>query len=149
MKYLILLFLPMFLYANPLSSKVLSLVKEHEGYSKYLYVDSGGYSIGYGTNLTQGLSKGEAELLLKYRLNVVYGQLQKYRWFHKLSLNRKIAMVDLTYNLGLPKLRTFKVFWWRISHGYYHGAANALKDSLWYSQVGRRAKHIIKLIYKE
>jgi len=148
MKTILLLLLAFNLYASNLSTNVLVLVKQHEGYSKHLYIDSGGYSIGYGTNLTQGLSKPEAELLLKYRLNMVYLKLQEYSWFNKQNSTRKVALIDLAYNLGIPKLLTFKVFIWRLDHNYYHGAANALKDSLWYRQVGIRAKHIYKLIYE-
>lgn len=147
-KLLLLAILAITINANPISSKVLNLVKQNEGYSKHLYYDVSGYSIGYGTNLANGLSKGEAELLLKYRLNVVYKQLNKYEWFLAQSPNRKIALIDLTYNLGLPKLLHFKVFLWRLKNGYFHGAANALKDSIWYRQVGKRAKKIYSLIYK-
>jgi len=149
MKTILLLLLAFNLYASNLSNTVLTLVKQHESYSKAVYYDTlGNLTVGYGTNLTQGLSKPEAELLLKYRLNMVYLKLQEYSWFNKQNSTRKVALIDLAYNLGIPRLLTFKVFIWRLDHNYYHGAANALKDSLWYRQVGVRAKHIYKLIYE-
>ena len=120
---------------------------KYEGYSKHLYVDVGGFSIGYGTNLAYGISKAEAMLLLEHRLEIVHKELSKLPWFSNLSDNRKMAIVDMGYNLGVPRLMKFKVFLWRLKNGYYHGAANALKNSLWYTQVGTRAKHIYQLIH--
>jgi len=141
-----------FILAISLQASMISttsmLVKKQEGFSKYLYIDSGGYSIGYGTNLTGGLSKVEANWLLQHRLKMAYIKLTNYSWFRIQNKTRKIALVDLTYNLGLPRLLKFKAFIWCLNNGYYHGAANALKHSLWYSQVGLRAKTIYNMIYK-
>jgi len=138
--------------AASLHSSMLSttstLVKKQEGFSKHLYIDRGGYSIGYGTNLTGGLSKVEADWLLNHRLKMAYIKLMDYSWFRVQNKVRKIALVDLTYNLGLPRLLKFKAFIWCLNNGYYHGAANALKHSLWYSQVGSRAKTIYRMIYR-
>ena len=149
MKILLILLIGLFtqMQAQTLIESTIELTKKYEGYSKNLYIDSNGYSIGYGTNLVNGINKEEALLLLKYRLKKVNRQLSKYSWFNNLSKNRKIALIDLGYNLGIQKLLTFHSFIWCIKNGYYHAASNALRNSLWYKQVGNRSKRICAIIY--
>ena len=133
---------------NTLIYQTLVVTKQHEGFSKYLYMDNGNYSIGYGTNLSGGISKDEAELLLRYRLNKTYKKLIKYDWYSCLNTPRKIAVLDLAYNLGITKLLRFRHFIWRLKHSYYKAAANALRESAWYHQVGSRALYIVNIIEK-
>lgn len=127
--------------------KAVELIKKHEGYSRYLYYDANGYSIGYGTNLNDGISKEEALFLLKFRLRKIESKLKRHTWYNKLSVSRKIVLLDMAYNLGLPKLYKFKDFIWCLKHGYYHGASNRMKKSLWYKQTKNRAEYLIKLMY--
>ena len=144
-----LLMIKFILFANDtLIYQTLAVTKQHEGFSRYLYVDNGNYSIGYGTNLSGGISKEEAELLLKYRLSKTYKKLIKYDRYSRLNTPRKIAVLDLTYNLGITKLLRFRHFIWRLKHGYYKAAANALRESAWYHQVGNRALYIVNIIEK-
>ncbi len=148
MKRLIIIMVTAVLTVNAtMISQLAAEVKKQEGYSKYLYIDNGGYSIGYGTNVTDGLSKVEANWLLIHRLYVARKKLERFGWYRVQNRTRKMALIDLTYNLGISRLLRFRDFIWCLSHGYFHAAANQLKSSLWFSQVGRRGRKIYTMIY--
>lgn len=144
---LLILFVVSSVFAEQTLTHATRLIKQHEGYSKHLYVDTNGYSIGYGTNLTYGITKEEASLLLKHRLSIVEHQLQQYVWYNELPINRKVVLLDMTYNIGLAKLLQFKGFIWCLKNKYWHAAANHMKSSLWYHQTGNRAKSLVYMMY--
>lgn len=66
-----------------------------------------------------------------------------------LSDNRKRAMADLAYNLGQPKMSKFKNFLSSMKAGDYTKAGADLKQSVWYTQVGRRGPNIIAMIVND
>jgi len=139
------LFLLLVVLTAPLLANDLSIVEElksHEGYSKYIRNDRGNPSIGYGINLTYGISKAEAELLLIHRVEIITTKLTTYSWYNHLSPNRKEVIVNMAYNLGINGMLEFKGMIWALTNSYWHGAANAMKDSMWYSQTGNRAKRL-------
>jgi lysozyme len=140
MKYLIIL-LTTYLLAD--TSIALQTIKQHEGYSQYLYKDVDSYSIGYGTHLARGLSKAEATLLLNHRLAIVEQQLLKYKWYTHLNPIRQSIIQNMTYNLGLSGLLKFKHLIWCLKTNYFNAAANNMRQSLWYKQTGNRAKYLI------
>jgi len=144
--YIILFFaLTINLNANNLIESTVNQVKLHEGFRAKPYKDTCGLSIGYGTTLI--LTKNEAEVLLRMRLLKLYAELNKYYWFTQSNNARKQVLLDMAYNLGLNGLKSFKKMIWSLNHKYYHGAANAMKDSLWYRQVGNRGKLLYKMMY--
>jgi lysozyme len=63
-----------------------------------------------------------------------------------LSDTRKRAIADLAYNLGQPRLSKFTNFLQAMNSGDYDKAAIELKNSKWYSQVGRRGPNITIMI---
>lgn len=56
----------------------------------------------------------------------------------KLSDNRKRAVADLAYNMGGPRLGQFKNLRAAIQKEDWAAAGNSLRNSKWYTQVGRR-----------
>ena len=57
---------------------LVSNIKQEEGYKAKPYTDTAGnITIGYGTNLSIGISKDEAELLMKHRLQLNGKELGK------------------------------------------------------------------------
>lgn len=125
---------------------LVSMTAKYEGFKANPYIDAEGISIGYGTHLP--LTKYEAKLLMVHRLSIANAQLKKYSWFNKLSYNRKIVIIEIVYQLGLPVFLTFHNTIWCLKNEYYHAAANHLKDSLWYKQSGHRSKELVRLFYK-
>ena len=60
--------------------------------------------------------------------------------------NIKMALINLCFNLGLPKLTGFTTFLGRIRLGNYAGAALDLSMTLWAMQLPERAKRVCQLI---
>lgn len=69
-------------------------------------------------------------------------------WYKRLSPIRKAVILDMAYNLGLGGILQFKAMIWALDKGYYHGAANAMRESVWCKQVGNRCTHLYNLMYK-
>lgn len=63
-------------------------------------------------------------------------------WWRFLDEIRARVMVDLTFNMGIVKLLGFHHFISDMRAGAYEAAADDLKDSLWYGQVGQRGKRL-------
>jgi lysozyme len=131
-------------YKTPYS--IIDYVKQEEGFRPYIYKDNGHKSIGYGTNLSYGITKAEAELLLVHRLSIIEAKLTKYKWFIKLTHNRKLVIINMTYQLGMNGMLQFKHMIWRIQQNYYKAAANAMLDSTWAKQTPNRAKRLYWLM---
>ena len=66
-----------------------------------------------------------------------------------LSDIRKRACADLCYNMGENRLSKFKNFIAGMKAGNYDAAGAALKDSVWYGQVGKRGPNVITMIVKD
>ena len=50
----------------------------------------------------------------------------------------------MAYNLGVDGLLKFKKMWKALEKQDYQTAAEEMKDSKWYHQVGRRSKYLYK-----
>lgn len=64
----------------------------------------------------------------------------------ELSDIRKRAMIDLSYNMGKPRLSKFVNFLAAMKAKNFEAAGRALKESVWFNQVGRRGPNIITMI---
>ncbi len=62
---------------------------------------------------------------------------------------RKRACADLCYNLGEGRLSKFKRFIAGMKAADYNLAGTSLKDSKWFTQVGRRGPNIISMIVQD
>lgn len=138
-------------------------LKNHEGIKYVSYIDSVGKPTGGIGHLLR-----DNELSL-YPVPTPISEEQVTSWFNQdasssitgaqellgidtwgeLSDNRKRACADLCYNLGKNGLSKFKTFLGAMKSGDYQAAGAALKDSLWYRQVGRRGPDIIAMIVQD
>jgi lysozyme len=103
-------------------------------------------SIGYGTNIEE-ISLEEAEWLMQHRMNKAIAEVHK-RWpfVEKMTDNRRLAIYDMAYNMGVPTFAEFKNTWAALEAGDYDKAARCAEDSKWYRQVGPRAVKIVSMI---
>jgi len=122
------------------------LIKKHEGYRKHTYKDVTTKSIGYGINLKYGLTKEEAELLLRHRLKIVYRELVRYDWFLKLPYTKQNVLINMGYNMGITKLLKFKKMIKALKVLDFKKAGYEMYKSKWYNQTGYRAKELVKII---
>lgn len=126
-----------------------ALVKKHEGFRGFPYKDTvGKLTIGYGRNLDdRGISETEAAILL--RNDIIYHSYipSKYiKNFASFSLVRRIALMDMAFNLGETRFSQFKNMIAELNAGNYSKASVEMLNSLWASQVGQRAKELARMM---
>jgi lysozyme len=125
------------------------LIKEHEGLMlKPYHCSAGKLTIGYGRNLeARGISLNEAEYLLANDIRDCRESLTRdYSWFAALDQVRQAALVDLVFNMGANRLAGFVKFLVAMARSDWPRAAEELRNSRWYGQVGRRAERVIWMI---
>ncbi len=118
---------------------------KHEGVSRTVYLCAAGMrTIGVGRNLDRsggGLSEDEVEYLLNNDIRTTVDAVnRKFPIVKDLSENRRVALYDMAFNLGVKGLRRFKKMWKALECHNYNTAAYEMMDSRWSQQVGKRAK---------
>ncbi len=121
-----------------------SLLELHEERVPYAYPDSLGYlTIGVGHLVDP--RKGGAlpphiiDALLNYDIDTHAGELvAALPWVRTLSGVRYSVMVDMAFNMGVPKLLQFVMTLKAVREGRYADAAKEMLNSTWAEQVGSR-----------
>jgi len=137
------------------SSKLLALIRAHEGYRGRPYeCTAGKLTIGIGRNLDDvGISEVEALYLLDNDVHDCV--LDLYRIFPNkgdeigiddLCEARQHALIDLRFNVGGTGFRTFKRMIAAVKVAEFDRAALEMLSSKWADQVGRRAKFDARLM---
>lgn len=121
-------------------------LKEDEGFRGEPYkCTANKTTIGYGRNLEDNpLTKSEAEYLLLNDLKEIEYSLNGRPFFDKLNDTRKDVLINMAYNLGIPRLLNFINMIAAISNDDYEKAADEMLDSKWARQVGNRATRLSK-----
>jgi len=114
---------------------------EHEGKKLKAYVCTAGKAtIGVGRNLDDvGITDDEAIYLLRNDIKRVQRELSGFRWFSEISQNRRNAVTDMCFNIGITRFSQFKDMIAAIEAKDYEKAAAEMLNSRWASQVGKRA----------
>jgi len=112
---------------------------------------SGKTTIGVGRNLDdKGLSEVEAMYLLTNDINEFQLALSTDKdvgdIFGKMNEERKQALINMAFNMGVPTLKKFKKMWQALDDGHYKLAALEAADSRWYGQVKSRGRRICDII---
>ena len=146
-----------------------SMIERHEGRRNKVYKDSLGIpTIGIGYNLRnatakQDLAKVGANLkevlrgkeLSEDQVNELFRMSldrslkdakSYYPEFDKLPDAAKGVLVDMSFNLGLTKLKGFKDLKSALGKGNYNAAADAMIDSAWYKQVKTRGVRLVNIM---
>lgn len=127
-----------------ITPELLASTKVHEGLRRRAYQDSKGiWTVGYGTNLQ------ELEIDEELATEWLYDKLRQaevsaggYPWFHELNQPRRDVIVEMLYNLGLPRFDKFVKLKRALSESRFGAAAAEMLDSEWATQVGIRAKRL-------
>lgn len=124
------------------------LIKKHEGLRLKPYKCSAGkITIGYGRNLEDnGISAYEAEQMLFNDIQKCYTDLVKLSCWNKLDEARKAVLLDMCYNIGIARLKTFKKMLAALEVGAYNRAAKEMLDSKWAFQVKTRATELAEIM---
>ena len=126
-------------------NQIISDLERDEGVRLKPYLDTvGKTTIGIGRNLTDnGITAAEAKVLLQNDLFRVANELDRVApWWRKMSQVRQNALVNMAFNLGLPRLLTFKKMMVALENGNFETAWAEAMGSKWAAQVGERANRI-------
>lgn len=119
-----------------------------EGLCLKPYFDTvGKLTIGVGRNLDDnGISEAEALMMLRNDIANSQQELECFSWFRQLDSHRKDAILNMHFNLGLPRLLSFKKMIAALEQGKWDKAADEALNSRWAEQVGERAVRISLII---
>lgn len=128
------------------------MLKRHEGVKAHAYkCTAGKITVGVGRNIDSdggiGLSDEEIDFLLDNDIVRCIQELNGvFPWFNSLDTVRSDAIIDICFNLGLPRLMLFQKAIKAMKAGDYETAADEFFDSRWAKQVGNRAIEICEMI---
>ncbi|PNH90251.1 lysozyme [Vibrio diazotrophicus] len=124
------------------------LIKKHEGLRLKPYrCSSQKITIGYGRNLQDnGISQEEADTLLQHDLNSAIKEAESLPFFVSLNEPRQAVIVDMVFNMGLPRFCMFKKMIAAIECEHWHVAAHEMLNSRWARQVGKRANTLSEMM---
>ena len=135
----------------------------HEGMRLDVYKDTLGINtIGIGRNLDdRGITKDELDWMDYPSIEYVYSDgiteadaiylaqndvhiveeelLRAHPCVDRLDAVRQLVLVDMAFNLGVPRLSKFKKMWAAIHEDKFDVAAKEMLDSRWANQVKSRA----------
>jgi len=142
--------------------ELVKMVALHEGIVLNVYQDHLGINtVGIGRNLDdRGITDGEL-LFMNKTIDDVYdnGLTEEEAYYlcmndiaivekelldskpivNQLNDVRQMVLVDMAFNMGVPRLKLFKNMWLAIEKVNYPLACEEMIDSRWASQVGNRA----------
>lgn len=133
-------------------NKLADQIAKHEGVKKFAYkCPAGKWTIGIGRNIDEdggiGLSDAEIYTLLTNDIQRTDEELTNaFRFYDDLDRVRKDAMINICFNIGLPRLRGFRLALKLMETKDYSEASVEFLNSLWASQVGQRALDIAHMI---
>ena len=142
--------------------ELVRMIAVHEGIVLNVYQDHLGIdTIGIGRNLQDrgitdgellfinktiddvyenGLTEEEAYYLCMNDIAIVEKELlQNKPIVNQLTATRQMVLVDMAFNMGVPRLMKFINMWAAIKNENYSLACEEMIDSRWANQVGNRA----------
>ena len=122
--------------------KLIQKIIDHEGIIPYMYQDSKGYwTIGCGRlidhRLMGGLSDEECRYLLKNDIASKRKELSSIPWYNIQDEVRRGVILELSFNMGVPRLLTFQKMISALKVFDYNKAADEMIDSKWAKDVGK------------
>ena len=144
-------------------SKLIEKLIVHEGLRLQVYKDTLGIdTIGIGRNLEDrgiskeeldeldiptidhiyeyGITEADAMALAENDVQIVEEELLRaHPCVDRLDSVRQLILVDMAFNMGVPRLCKFKKMWCAIHENKFDVAAKEMLDSRWANQVKSRA----------
>ena len=129
--------------------KLIEELKRDEGVRLHPYRCSANkLTIGVGRNIEErGITMEESDYLLNNDLTICIEEIESvFTWYYYITDNRKRAIINMVFNLGLTKLLKFKNFIAAMEAKDYVTAGKEMLDSRWAKQVGNRADRLEQMI---
>jgi lysozyme len=129
--------------------RLIARIKADEGFSPVAFWDNDQFSFGYGCRAPgEGATITEPEAcgLLCDEVQVAIIDFESLYSDCRSNINdvRAEALTNMAFNLGKTKLLKFRKMNAAIRRNDWMEAAHQAVSSLWYGQVGNRAKRIVK-----
>lgn len=121
----------------------------HEGMKLKPYFCPGGkLTIGVGRNIEDvGITESEAMIMLGNDITrIVMEARSNFPWYAELNDARQDVVLSMIFNLGLHGFMDFKKTIQAIACRDYDLASREMMDSLWASQVGKRAYELSRMM---
>ena len=127
---------------------VVDATKSEEGFRSKPYRDSENVlTIGWGTNIEQGIDHTEADFLLRHRLTLAWRDcIRLFPWFASLNNARKAVILQMAYQLGVTGVFTFRKMRAALERGDFDTAAAEMLDSDWHTQTPARAVRLSRIM---
>ena len=144
----------------------------HEGMRLDVYKDTLGINtIGIGRNLDDrgitkdeldwmdipnmdaiyeyGITEADAVYLAQNDVQIVEEELvRSHPCVEELDAVRQLVLVDMAFNLGVPRLSKFKKMWAAIHENKFDVAAKEMLDSRWANQVKSRSTKLAHAMHR-
>lgn len=130
-----------------MDQRLVNQLIKHEGLKLKPYRDTvGKLTIGVGRNLDDlGITEHEAKILLCNDIERVQEECRRtFDDLFRLDNARKQVIFNMAFNMGVPKLKKFKLMWKAIEEEDWKEAAAQMLESKWAEQVGGRARELAK-----
>lgn len=126
-------------------------IKLGEGFSGKIYLDTNGNPTGgYGHHFAVGslLDPEVWDLIFEFDLRVAAFEYNKLPTAVRAQVNqvRQEVLLEMIFNMGLPRLLGFKKMLAAVEAGDFETAAKEMLNSLWAKQVGKRADRLAELM---
>lgn len=123
----------------------------HEGFRAMPYRDHlGNLTIGYGTNLEDGIDRFEAAAMLRARVLKKEEELlameEHRKWYTSLNSARRAVILEMIYQLGMAGFLKFErtIAWLRTAD--WLEASEEMLDSRWAQQTPNRARTLSQIM---
>ncbi len=132
------------------TDKLFSELSRDEGVKKIIYKDTEGiWTGGLGHNLTKPLSN--ATIILWYQEDIAEARnalnTLHPKWHYEEPARQRV-LLNMAFNLGLPRFRKFKRFWVAVQVEDWIEAGKEMEDSKWWGQVKSRGPRLRKQLIK-
>ena len=137
-----------FPFPTPLQQapSLIEYIKQEEGFRSKPYKDSEGVlTIGYGLNLSEGITRAEAEWLLRSRLGHATHCLERsWEPYYRQSHETQEALSDMAYQIGCAGLLEFHLMLSALEKGDCAEAKAQALDSDWARETPTRAHRVVE-----
>ena len=90
-----------------------------------------------------GISEADARYLALNDIAIVENELCRvHPCVEELDSVRQLILMDMAFNMGVPRLCKFKKMWNAVHEQNFEAASLEMMDSRWARQVGGRAKKL-------
>ena len=136
--------------------ETINRIKQHEGYRDTIYTDSLGYNtIGYGHLVVEDgfvpgvqYSKAELEKVFEKDFAIAVQGANKLVGDFDIDDDAFGVVVEMCFQLGLPRVSKFIKFLDALKNKDYERAADEMLDSAWYRQTPGRCQELSNIIRK-